>query len=229
LAALYVRDADHRFAFIGQIAASTRHSVRQARQPPRTEARERVDGRWRWLWTTGRSAAFLLGVPAGGSVEFSADMCSLLTTTILSAIAGVLAWVALNFAGAPVLALRKARQEALGIADRRWAISPSASDEARSVAIKALNDAAAALVELRRADAIAVRRYCDWLGYDLELAAGCLRGLAKGVRGGYSDEKRKRTRDALFVSLGAARGLSATEIATATEAIAIRRRESGQV
>ena len=35
-AALYVGDADYRLAFVGQIAASTRHSVRQAREPPGT-------------------------------------------------------------------------------------------------------------------------------------------------------------------------------------------------
>jgi hypothetical protein len=165
----------------------------------------------------------------GGSVSSQPNMFSILAPIVVASIVAIASWVALNFIGKPVLALRKTRQEALGIADRRWAISPSASDEAHSVAIKALNDAAAALVEQRRADAIAVRLYCDMLGYDLELAARCLRGLAEGVRGEcpISDETRKRTRDALFVSLGATRDLSGDEIAAATEAIAAARREDG--
>jgi hypothetical protein len=157
-------------------------------------------------------------------------MCSLVTTTILAAIAGVLGWAASNFVGAPVLALRKTREEALKAADRYWAVSPSWSDEGRSNAIKALNDAASVLAGDGLADGIAVQRYCDWLGYDLEVAAGCLRGLAAGGREGYSisDEERQRTRNALFVSLGATRRLSPAEIAAATEAIAITRRESGR-
>jgi hypothetical protein len=146
---------------------------------------------------------------------------------IVSSLVAIATWVAFNFAAEPVLALRKTRQEALGIADKFWAVNSSWSDEGHRNAISAPNGAAAALAEQRRADAVAVRKYCDWLGYDLELAARCLRGLAEGVRDEYSvsDETRKRTRDALFVSLGATRDLSAAEITAATEAIAAARRE----
>ncbi len=112
-----------------------------------------------------------------------------------------------NFIGAPVVALRKTRQEALEAADRYWVVDASSSDEARSNAIMALNDAATALAGCVLADAIAVRKYCEWLGWDLELAASYLRGLAEGVRGEYSisHEERELTCDALFGALGSTR------------------------
>jgi hypothetical protein len=44
--ALYVGDADRRFAFVGQIVASTRHSVGRAREPRRTGARVKREDAW---------------------------------------------------------------------------------------------------------------------------------------------------------------------------------------
>ena len=190
------------------------------------EARGRVDRRW--LWTTDRSAAFPAWACGAGSVKLAGGMSSILTF-IVPCFVAIVAWIAVNFVGAPVLALRKTRQEALGVAGRYWSVSPSASDEARSNAVKALHDAATALVEQGRADPI-VRRYCEWLGYDLEMAACSLRGLAEGPRGQYSisDEERRITRDAVFVLLGATRHLSSADIAAANEGIAtVRRVQAG--
>ena len=136
-------------------------------------------------------------------------------------------WFAAHFIGAPVLALRKTRQEALEAADRYWAVSSSSSDETRDKAIKALNDAASTLAGYELAGSIAVRAYCACFGVDLQVAADCLRTLVEGPRGEYSvsDETQKLRRNALFVSLGATRRLSPAEIAAATEAIAASRRE----
>lgn len=143
---------------------------------------------------------------------------------------GAVGWFGANFIGAPVIALRQTRQEALGVAGRYGSVAPTSSDELRSTAIKALNDAAAALMEQVRADTFAVRKYCDWFGYDIGMAAGCLRALTTFPQGEHlvTAEKQKITRDAVFVSLGATWGLSADEISAATEGIAEVRRQGAK-
>ena len=157
-------------------------------------------------------------------------MFSILAPIVVPSIVTLAAWVAYNFAAEPVLALRKAREEALKAADRYWSVNDASSDQTRDNAIKALNDAASALAGHGLADSIAVRSYCACFGVDLEVAAGCLRVLVEGPRGEYSvaDKTRKLRRNALFVSLGSKRRLSPAEIAAASEAIAAARRESGR-
>jgi hypothetical protein len=110
---LYVGDADRRFAFAGQIAASTRHSVRQAQEPPRTGACvEREDA---WTVDCGRSVGrphASLGSRRGLSrvpryvLDLGPDCLVPRRHRYM---------VALNFAAEPVLALRRTRQEARNI------------------------------------------------------------------------------------------------------------------
>ena len=149
------------------------------------------------------------------------DVQSVLTTIALPIALGIGAWFAVNFAGKPILELEETRKLALAAATRYWAISPQAVGETRARALAALYEAASALNGFSRAEALASRTWCRVFGYDLDFAAGALRGLAEGIRGKtiFPDEQRKLTVDAVHLSLNATRHLSATELAAARDAI----------
>lgn len=124
---------------------------------------------------------------------------------LASAAVAVAAWFAVYFLGKPVVALQDRRLEALQAAERYYAVDAGASEEVRDAAEKALFEAGTALHTLDRGWSTAVRLWCWIWGYDLDLAAQALFGLAEGPRGkiAISPEARRNTRDALYVVLGA--------------------------
>jgi hypothetical protein len=141
---------------------------------------------------------------------------------IESALVAVFAWLALNFLGRPVLAVREKRLEAIQVADRYSNVSFTSSDELRATAVRSLYDVACALRTYSREASIATRLWCRLMKYDLDLAARCLLGLAEGARGEYrvSEEQRKNTLNALYVSLGAMSHLTRAEIDAVRRVIA---------
>ncbi len=133
---------------------------------------------------------------------------------IASSAAAIAAWFAVNFLGKPILAIREKRLQAIEAADRYFSVSFHSSDELRTTALKSLNEIGSTLRAYNREASIATRLWCRIFGYDLELAARCLFGLAEVARGQYSfsEDKRKDTLNALYVSLRATGHLSPQEI-----------------
>ncbi|ABD08142.1 conserved hypothetical protein [Rhodopseudomonas palustris HaA2] len=133
---------------------------------------------------------------------------------LASAGAAVAAWFAVYFIGKPVVALQDRRLEALQTAERYYAVDIRASEEVRDAAEKALFEAGLSLRTLQRGWSTAVRLWCWVWGYDLDLAAQALFGLAEGPRGkiAIAPEIRKNTLDALYVALGAHKHLSAEAV-----------------
>lgn len=156
-------------------------------------------------------------------------------TGVCSLALGGAGWVTLTFLGNPIIALQETRRVALEVAERyayvgiRGDISlvidsslvdirPRPPSEYQAKARVELCAAGASLRTYVRECAIATRIYCWALGYDLDVAARALLGLAAAVRGECrSDDRgaRRLTLHTLFVALGAAHHLSASEIATA--------------
>jgi hypothetical protein len=138
-----------------------------------------------------------------------------------SIVIGVGAWFAAKFLGEPILAIRRKRLEALQTAERYSRVSSASSDRLRDTALKALHDVGNALLAYSREGSVAAQAWCYLFRYDLELASRCLFGLAQGPRGECSldDDQRKLTLNALYVSRGACRHLSSSDVATATQAI----------
>ncbi len=144
-----------------------------------------------------------------------------MTTLIVSAVAAVLAWFAVNFLGRPVLAVREKRLEAIQTAEQYFNVSLVSSVELRTTSLKSLNDVGSALRAYSREASIATQLYCHLMKYDLELAADCLFGLAKGaLENNISEDQRRNTLNALYVSLGATSHLTQTEIETVRRQIA---------
>jgi hypothetical protein len=130
-----------------------------------------------------------------------------------------LSWVALNFFGKPILALRDKRREALEVGERYAYVGlhGSPSEEYQKRALSELHDAGNLLRAHFRERSLATRIYCRVFGYDLDYAARAMLGLAEATRGQYqiSEKARRLTLHALFVALGATHHLSAGEITVA--------------
>jgi hypothetical protein len=124
---------------------------------------------------------------------------------LASAAVAIAAWFAVYFFGMPVVALQRKRIEALQTAERYSAVDMDASEEQRDAAVKALSEAGTALRAYQRGWSTAVRLWCYAWGYDLDLAAQTLFGLAEGPRGKImvAPEVRRNTLNALYVALGA--------------------------
>jgi hypothetical protein len=133
---------------------------------------------------------------------------------LASAGVAVAAWFAIYFVGKPVVALQENRLAALKVAERYYTVDMSASEDERDVALKALFEVGTALRTLQRGWSTAVRLWCWVWGYDLDLAAQALFGLAEGPRGkiAIAPETRKNTLDALYVALGAHKHLSSETV-----------------
>jgi hypothetical protein len=99
---------------------------------------------------------------------------SILTTLIVPAIMGVLAWFATNWVGRPILDTRQARIKALQAAEQNAYVGGAASAERVTEARAALRDAAAALRAISRGHSWQVRLYCRRFHYDLEEVASTL-------------------------------------------------------
>ena len=144
-----------------------------------------------------------------------ADAGSVLTGVGVAAVS----WVALNFFGKPILALRDKRREALEAAERYAYVGlhGTPSEEYESRAFAALHDVGNSLRVYARESSLATKIYCRVLRYDLDYAARAVLGLGLAARGEYRIDERARrvTLHALFVALGATHHLSAGEIAAA--------------
>lgn len=136
--------------------------------------------------------------------------------------AAVAAWFAMDFVGKPVVALQQQRIAAVQTAERYAAVDADAAEAERDAAVKALFEAGVALRAYHRGWSTAVRMWCWARGYDLDLAAQCLFGLAEGPRGniGIPPEARRNTLAALYVALGADKHLSREDVAAIRTMIA---------
>jgi hypothetical protein len=141
---------------------------------------------------------------------------------IAGAAVAIATWFAMNFLGEPVVALQRQRIETLQIAERYSAVDASESEALRDVAANALLEAGTALRAYQRAWSTAVRLWCWMWGYDLDLAAQILFGLADGPRGKIviSPDARMHTLNALHVALGAHRHMSPETVAAVKRMIA---------
>lgn len=129
--------------------------------------------------------------------------------------AAIAAWVAMYFVGKPVVALQQQRIAALQTAERCYAVDIDAPEAERDAAVQALFDAGITLRAYHRGWSTAVRMWCWARGYDLDLAAQCLFGLAEGPRGKMRIplDARRNTLAALYVALGADKHLSRETVA----------------
>ena len=132
-----------------------------------------------------------------------------------------MAWIAANFVGKPILAIRDARLDALKVAEYYWGVPPSAGDSMRSIAVAELQKAANTLMGYDREHSLAKRLLCRVCGYDLWVAARCLRSLIERPIGisDVSERHQKNLFNALCISLGTTRRLSADELAAAKSLI----------
>lgn len=108
------------------------------------------------------------------------------------------------------------------IAEKYLNVNHASSDELRTTARASLNDVGTALRAYSREASFATRLWCHLWKYDLDVAAGCLFGLAQTAFGTYSisEEQRKNAITALYVSLGATRHLTQAEVDTVRRQIA---------
>jgi hypothetical protein len=113
----------------------------------------------------------------------------MLTNIIVTAVTTVAAWIGAHFVGSPILAIRRARLDAISIGETYAFTLPPASrqDEADIKAAKrSLMGAAAALRTQQRGQSWVGRAFCRMCRYDLESAATALQYLA-GMAGGPYD------------------------------------------
>jgi hypothetical protein len=161
------------------------------------------------------------------------DVAGSILTGVTGLAGAALGWVALNFFGKPILALKEKRREALEIGERYSYVglhyrligddvlyaTLKEGDDYVKQAVLSLRDAGNSLRAHFRERSLATRIYCLAFGYDLDYAARCLLGLAEAARTAGSldvgEKARRLTLHALFVALGATQHLSAGEIAAA--------------
>ncbi|MCG6203144.1 hypothetical protein LPW26_00715 [Rhodopseudomonas sp. HC1] len=124
---------------------------------------------------------------------------------VASAGAAVAAWFAVYFIGKPVVALQRQRIAALQVAERYYAVDPGSDEAERDAAVKALFESGIVIRSYDRGWSTAVRLWCWAWGYDLDLAAQALFGLAESARGTtlFPPDARRNTLNALYVALGA--------------------------
>jgi len=145
-----------------------------------------------------------------------------LGTLAVGLAAGSAGWFGTNFLGRPVVALRECRLQALQTAERYAHVDNHASDALRQRALSALHDSGNALRAYARERSLATRVASAVWRYDIDYASRALFRLAEAARGQYqySDDIRRTTLHAVFVSLNATNHLSAQEIETARTEIA---------
>ncbi|MFT4278918.1 MAG: hypothetical protein QM576_21440 [Rhodopseudomonas sp.] len=128
---------------------------------------------------------------------------------LASVVVAIVAYGAVYFIGKPVVALQAKRIDVLDVAERYSAVDAGAPEDTRDAAVKALFEAGTSLRAYQRGWSTAVRLWCWLWGYDLDLAAQALYGLAEGPRAKMviPPEARRNTLNALYVALGAAKHL----------------------
>ena len=143
------------------------------------------------------------------------------TTIITGLAAGLVAWLALNFFGKPILAIRNARLRAVKVAENYWGVPSNASDNLRYEAMMALHRSANNLMGYDREHSLAKRMLYYFLGWDLWMAARCLRSLADDTSGQVlaSEEHKRNLLNALYISLGSTHHLAASELAASKNLI----------
>jgi hypothetical protein len=138
-------------------------------------------------------------------------MLNIVLTALTAVPVTLLAWLAYNWAGKPILDMRTARLDSLKIAELYGFTGYGYSEEETNKAKTTLSEVAVALRALSRSQRWSARLYCRALGYDLELASSVLMGLAGlvGAALGKDNTSRRDGLDALYVSLAANQHLSA--------------------
>jgi hypothetical protein len=142
----------------------------------------------------------------------------------IGAAVGAGAWVATNAVGGPILAIREMRMGSIRSVETLAFVSPASSEAGEQRvrdATDELNGFAASLRAQARGQNWAIRAYCHWMGYDLELAARALFGLARMAGDPrYGDTTKKNNAKLLCWALRADNHLSADEIAELKKLIA---------
>jgi hypothetical protein len=113
------------------------------------------------------------------------QIAALITKYLPPVILAIATWFSVNFVGKPILAIREKRREALQIAERYAFVRPWSSDDLQRPALKSLYDVGTSLRAYSREASVATRAYCRLMGYDLDMAARCLRigrGRTWGIR-----------------------------------------------
>ncbi len=128
------------------------------------------------------------------------------------ALLGLAAWLAVNFAGKPILAVRDARLEALRVAERYANVSGWASEESAGTARRALADISSRLRSLCRGQGWPVRLYCRLMRYNLEEATLAINGLQHMAGEHAPEQTRKNNLNLVYCSLNAYRHLSDNEL-----------------
>ena len=129
-----------------------------------------------------------------------------------SALAAVLAWLATNLVGQPLLKFWADRTDVLKTVQEHGLVSWESTQERVSVARAAIRAAAAILMVYAQGGAIAVRIYARLRKYALDLASQALTGLHNQVGESSVNEAQRNTKDAVFVCLGATAALSRERI-----------------
>jgi hypothetical protein len=134
----------------------------------------------------------------------------------------LLAWLAYNWAGKPILDVRSKRLDALKVAElygfKGYGFGEDETNRAREV----LSEAAISLRALNRGQPWTARLYCRLLRYELESAASVLYGLVGLVGAALHPENssRRDAVDAVHLLLNASQHLSAERIREIREKLA---------
>jgi hypothetical protein len=149
-----------------------------------------------------------------------------LTGFLVGTVGSVAAWLVLNLIGKPLLQVREQRLDALHIAERyayfRWSEEDARVREVR----RELFDIASKLRAQARGQSWPLRCYCWLLRYDLEGAAGALRGLGNMAGDtGYADQVRQNNLNHVYISLRAHRHLSREALRAHRDMVVEARRE----
>ena len=148
---------------------------------------------------------------------------------LIGAVSGLGAWVASGFLGRPITEIENARVQAMRTAER-YAYIPapkSYAEEDRVIAARAvLGDIATVLRAHARAQPWPVQLYCQWRGYDLDLAFLAMNGLhSMAGSPGYDNSTRKNNVNLLYLSLNAHAHLTADQIAELRRLVAQQRND----
>jgi hypothetical protein len=136
----------------------------------------------------------------------------MISAILTGVVVGVLAWLAANWIGKPIVEARDKRVKALHAAEQNSFVGSSAGDARIATARAALSDAASGLRSISRSH-WPVRLYFRTAHIDPEAAANALIGLHNMTgEAGYDDETRQLLRDAVYVLLGAHQHLSRKRI-----------------
>jgi hypothetical protein len=144
-----------------------------------------------------------------GTLQGLVEFLSTHLSTLYGILAAIVGWFVLNMIAKPILRVREQRLDALRIAERYAYFGWTEQDERVREVRRELFDVASKLRAQARGQSWPLRCYCRLLRYDLEGAAGALRGLGKMAGDyGYPDRVRQNNLNHVYISLRAHRHLS---------------------